>query len=84
MRNEVVEFLLKEAKNNDFNTFDSVSGDLCLTEDKSIKQSCGAVYGIFVESATPPSTSLSPFKDYPNLCDSSFMNCKYWSLSWSL
>ena len=67
MQNEVVQFLLKEAKDINFNTFDSVFGDLCFDEDKPIKQSCGAVYGIVVESDTPPRASLKPLKHYPKL-----------------
>ncbi|HOU96478.1 MAG TPA: hypothetical protein PLN06_07630 [Bacteroidales bacterium] len=40
---------------------------MCLDETKPIKQYCGAVYGIVVESDTPPSTGLKPLKDYPKL-----------------
>jgi hypothetical protein len=67
MKNEIVQFLLKEAKENYFNVFDSVFGDLSLDEDKPIKQSCGAVYGIVVESDKPPQASLKPLKHYPKL-----------------
>ena len=67
MPNEVVQFLLNEAKEINFRTFDSVFGDLCLDKTKPIKQSYGAVYGIVVESDTPPMPSLKPLRDYPKL-----------------
>ena len=67
LNNEVVQFLLEEAKRIQLNTFNCVFGDLCLDEDKPIKQSCGAVYGIVIESNTSPGESLRPLKNYPKL-----------------
>lgn len=67
MQNEVAKFLLKEAKDHKYDTFNSVFGDLFLDETKPIQQSCGAVYGIVVESDKPLSAELKPLKDYPKL-----------------
>lgn len=53
MSNEVTRFLSNEAKKQGFTVFEAIYGEMCLNEDKPIKQSSGAVYGIFAESATP-------------------------------
>lgn len=67
MKNEIVEFLLKEAKKNNYTVFDSLFGDLSLDDTKPIKQSCGAVYRIVVESDIPLKPSLKPLKCYSKL-----------------
>lgn len=67
MSNEVIKFLTKEAKAEGFTVYEAVYGDICLDEEKPIKQSSGAVYGIFAESETPLQLNSKPFKDYPKL-----------------
>ena len=67
MSNEVIKFLKKEAEEKGFDVYESIYGEICLNEEKVIKQSSGAVYGIFVESNTSFQPNCKPFKAYPEL-----------------
>jgi len=60
MSNEVTKFLIEQAKSNGFITYDSMFGDICLNEKQPLKQSSGAVYGIFAQSNTPLNSSTQP------------------------
>ncbi|SHG46671.1 hypothetical protein SAMN02745753_03976 [Marinomonas polaris DSM 16579] len=68
MTNEVVNFLVEEATSEGFKTESAIFGELFLeNEPRSIRQSTGAVYGVLVESKTPPRKDLKPIKGFPNL-----------------
>jgi len=58
MMNEVTEFLRKEALKNRFTVFNEVSGTLDINKHPPIRQSSGAVYGIFVKSEEPLSKKV--------------------------
>jgi len=66
MTNEVTEFLRKEALKNDFTVFNDVSGTLDINKHPPIKQSSGAVYGIFIKSEEPLSKTAR-INGYKNL-----------------
>lgn len=67
MTNVVIDFLVNEAAYSGFNVETAVYGELFLDRSTgSIEQSAGAVYGIFVESKTPPRKGMVPIKGYPN------------------
>ena len=65
MQNEVIEFLKAFATQENFTYYDSVFGSLELTEDKPIKQSSGAVYGVWVKSETTLNNVLRSIPNYP-------------------
>jgi hypothetical protein len=66
MTNEVTNFLRKIAKENNFTVFNEVSGTLDIYNHPPIKQSSGAVYGIFAVSEEPLS-EIKEIKDHTNL-----------------
>jgi len=66
MTNDVVDFLKAEASENNYTIFDAIYGEVCLNESKPIKQSSGAVYGIFV-SSEEPIENVSELNGYPKL-----------------
>jgi len=59
MTNEVVKFLKKIAADEGFLVLDSMFGKIQLGQEFPIKQSSGAVYGIWVHDAVPPKNNLS-------------------------
>ncbi|WP_157178751.1 hypothetical protein [Herbaspirillum rubrisubalbicans] len=64
--NEVVLFLQSVASKEGFSTFDSTFGNIYLGEKHSFQQSSGAVYGIFVESITPPQVGFTKLPGFDN------------------
>lgn len=66
MANEVVGFLRSEAYKAHFKVFNDVFGEICLDDNTPIKQSAGAVYGIFVKSEQSISKSKKVL-EIPNL-----------------
>jgi hypothetical protein len=63
--NIVVDFLKKVACKNGYKVFDSIYGDIVLQNDDAIQQSSGAVYGIWVQSASSPNGKVEVVPDYP-------------------
>jgi len=59
--------LKKEAKEHEYTIFNEIYGELCLSEEIAIKQSSGSVYGILVESDTPPKLGLKPIEFNSNM-----------------
>ncbi|NQY26165.1 MAG: hypothetical protein HRT92_03195 [Piscirickettsiaceae bacterium] len=57
--------MTSEAKEKDFTVYKAIFGEIILNEKKAIKQSSGAVYGIFAESETPLRTGIKPIKGHP-------------------
>lgn len=66
MTNEVTNFLLEIAKKNNFTVFNEVSGTLDIDAHPPIKQSSGAVYGIFAKSKEPLS-KIKEIEEHTNL-----------------
>jgi len=64
MQNEVIEFLKAFANQENFTYYDSVFGTLELTENEPIKQSSGAVYGVWVKSETQLNNALKSIPKY--------------------
>ena len=66
MQNEVVEFLRTFANQENFACYDSVFGYLELSDNTPIKQSSGAVYGIWVKSESKLNNVLKSIPKYPD------------------
>ena len=60
-----IEFLKAFANQEDFTYYDSVFGSLELTENEPIKQSSGAVYGVWVKSETILNNEVKSIPNYP-------------------
>lgn len=65
MQNEVIDFLKTVANQEKFTYYDSVFGSIELTENEAIKQSSGAVYGVWVKSETKLNNTLRSIPEYP-------------------
>jgi hypothetical protein len=63
--NIVVDFLKKVACDNGYKVVDSIFGDILLQNDDAIQQSSGAVYGIWVQSASRPNSKVEVVPDHP-------------------
>jgi hypothetical protein len=59
MTNEVVDFLKAIATSERYAVFDAMFGSINIGSSFPIHQSSGAVYGIWVQSDLPPSTSVT-------------------------
>jgi len=59
MSNEVVAFLRQQANQNDYMVFNDIFGRFDFNSTKPIKQSSGAVYGIFAQSTVQISTTIN-------------------------
>lgn len=58
MANEVVKFLKAIASTEQYQVFDAMFGQIHIGTDFPIRQSSGAVYGIWAQCNQPPSTSI--------------------------
>jgi hypothetical protein len=64
MPSPVIAFLKNVADKYKYKTFDAMFGEIKLGESFPIRQSSGAVYGIWVNTDAPPKNGCAPIPDF--------------------